>query len=158
RHSQVVFTGYVGDAWVAAGRPERAREVATEALEIARDAQFRWGIGALQTVLGKSALARGALAEADACLGEALATFERLPAMSMVACVRLLLAELAHAGADATTVRAHLQTARHLFSQAAVPTLVKRTEELAKRLGTPLPAEEIVEGTTENPSWRGGGS
>jgi tetratricopeptide (TPR) repeat protein len=152
RHSQVLFTAYLGDAWVAAGRPERAREVATEALPIARDAQFRWGIGALQAVLGKSALAQGALAEAEACLDEALATFESVPAMYMMACVRLVLAELAHARADPTTVRGHLQTARDLFKQGAVPTLVRRTEEVAKRLGTPLLAEEIVEGTTENPS------
>jgi class 3 adenylate cyclase/tetratricopeptide (TPR) repeat protein len=146
RHSQVTFMVYLGEACLLAGQPEKARELATEALRLAREVGFGRGIGSAQIVLGRLALARRLLDEADAHLSEAIETFDAMQARYMVARVRLDLAELAEARGNVTAVTTHLRTAREFFKLAGAAKLVGRTEQLAERLGAPLPAEAVVEG------------
>lgn len=97
-------------------------------------------------MLGRLALARRLLDEADAHLSEAIETFDAMQARYMVARVRLDLAELAEARGNVTAVTTHLRTAREFFKLAGAAKLVGRTEQLAERLGAPLPAEAVVEG------------
>jgi hypothetical protein len=42
-------------------------------------------------------------------------------------------------------VTTHLRHAREFFKLVGAPKLVRRTEQLAERLGAPLPAEAVVE-------------
>lgn len=127
------FTTFLGQAYLLDGHLEKARELALQGLTITRESKFWWGVGDAQRVLGRIAMATGAVSEAAMYLQEALQTFGAIPARFEVGRTHLALAELAHAQGNREALGAHLDEARALFRALQVPKYIARTESLAEQ-------------------------
>src|SRR5262249_29220482 len=117
---------------------------------------FPYAVGCAQRALGRAAHQRGNLAEADARLREALATFCGYDGRFDVARTRLDLAALAHAQGDRETAIGHLREARMLFGVLRVPTYVERAEAIARTYGASLAGGETagaVRGNMDPNDW-----
>jgi hypothetical protein len=86
-------------------------------------------------VLGRVALAKGALGEAERHLTEALRTFDAIRARFEAGRSFLFLADLAGVRGDREAATAHLRAAHALFTVLRCPRLVERVEALARELG-----------------------
>jgi tetratricopeptide (TPR) repeat protein len=145
RRLEARFLTFLGEAELAAGRPDRARELVTRSLVIARDVRYPYGFGWAALALGRIHLASGALADAAASFEEALHTFEPMGARFMIGRTQLAVAELAARREDReATVRA-LTEAHRIFTALGVRRHRERAEELARRVGAGLPSP-CVEG------------
>ena len=144
RHAEGLFTAYLSDALYLSGDLARARRVAAEWLGRQTSARFLYGVGLVRRLLGRVAVAEGALTDAAALLAQARDVFVSIDAPHEVGRTELALAELARAQKDAEACRAHASHARALFRQLRVPRYVERTERLAAGWGVSLPAEDSV--------------
>ena len=142
RHAEGLFTAYLSDALYLSGDLARARRVASEWLGRQTSARFLYGVGLVRRLLGRVAVAEGALTDAAALLAQARDVFVSIDAPHEVGRTELALAELARAQKDAEACRAHAAHARALFRQLGVPRYVERTEHLAAGWGAALPAED----------------
>ncbi len=114
---------------------EKAQALATQGLELAREAKYRYVIGWAQRALGRISLAREAFSEATIQLNDALETFASAGARYDLGRTHLDLATLAHAQGNRGAVTTHLNEARRLFEALRVLKYVARTEQLAGKFG-----------------------
>ena len=129
------LTAGLSEAYRLAGRPEEARDLAIQTVSMARESQYRHGIGCGQRTLGLVALGHGALAEAVALLGEALDAFSAIEAQYDVGLTQLDFARLAGAQGDREAATLRLREASRLFRALQLPRLVDQTDRVAADLG-----------------------
>ena len=141
-HAQGLFTAYLSDALYLMGDLARAKSVAAEWLGLESSGRFHYGVGLVRRLLGRVAVAEGALTEAEGLLRQARDVFVSIEASHEVGRTELALAELAHAQENPEACRAHAVQARALFRRLGAPRYVERTERLAAGWGVPLPAED----------------
>ena len=132
----------LAEAYLSTQDLEQAQALALQGLEISRAIKNAWGLGIAQHTLGRIALARGALAEAETHLTATLQIFTAMQAGFQAGRTRLDLATLAHAQGDQETVVTHLKAAQALFRTLRVPKYVERTAHLARALGVSLPTRQ----------------
>jgi DNA-binding SARP family transcriptional activator len=94
RHTAGRSAATLGEALLLAGRPDVARDRALEGLAVCREMNYACGTAIAERVLGRIALANGALADARGYLEGALARFTSVGADYEAARTRRLLAEL----------------------------------------------------------------
>jgi tetratricopeptide (TPR) repeat protein len=123
------------------GEIEKALDLANRGLAITKGAKSSYGVGWSQRALGRIALTRGALSEAETHLNEALQIFHSLQARYDLGRAHLDLAALAHAQGKLAEVAMHLGEAHRLFTSSRVPKYVERTKQLAKAFGVVLSGE-----------------
>jgi hypothetical protein len=131
---------FLGEAELAAGRPEKARELVTRGLEITREVSYPYGFGWAALALGRIDLARRALIDAAASLEDAMETFEAIGARFMVGRTQLAVAELAWRRDDRSTAVRAVTEAHRIFSTLGVSVYTERAERLAGTFGAALPA------------------
>jgi tetratricopeptide (TPR) repeat protein len=129
------FTIFLAEACRLNLEHEKALDHAREGLRIATGAKFPVGVGWAHHVLGRIALARGALSEAEIHLAEARSTFTAIHSRYELARTHLDLAALAHAQASKEALVAHISRALELFTTLKVPRYIERAEQLAKAFG-----------------------
>jgi tetratricopeptide (TPR) repeat protein len=134
------FTAVLAEACLLEGQLDRARELASEAATVTREAGFPYGAGLAGRVLGKVARASGDLVGAAAHLAEALATFARIGARAEEARTRLECAAVACARGDAATAARHLAEARATLRALQLPRLDAQAALVAAELGMPASA------------------
>jgi len=125
---------------------DKARDIATQALDIGSKAKNPYGMAYAQRVLGQVAQASGALTEAHTRLGEALETFTAIQSRFDVGCTYLALAELAHAQGNRDAATAHANNAYALFMALKIPRYVERTQQFASQCGLVLSNADILHG------------
>jgi class 3 adenylate cyclase/tetratricopeptide (TPR) repeat protein len=135
------FDGWLSEALRASGQTEKARDVALESLEIARDINSLYASGWARRVLGRIAQAQGAISEAEAQLEEALDDFVRVHSRFEAGRTHLDLVELAHTQGKQEAATRHLAEAHSLFTALRLPKHIERTQQLARECGVPLPEE-----------------
>jgi ATP/maltotriose-dependent transcriptional regulator MalT len=131
---------HLSRAYLLRGDCEQALDLARQGLALARAAQFPTGISTALRTLGRVALARGALAEAETHFQEALKIRTTTRNRFMAGAYSLDLARLAHAQGNPEAVTTHLYEALTLFSTLHLPRWVEHTTQLASGLGVSLPA------------------
>jgi tetratricopeptide (TPR) repeat protein len=131
-------TTWLGEAYYLRGQLVRARDLALQGLAMARDVDFRLGVGWAQRALGRMALANGALTEAKQPLQDALQTFTATQARAEIARTTLDMAALAHAQGLQEKAVTHLHDASTLFRDLRLPRYVQRTRDLATAFGISL--------------------
>ncbi|HLC42854.1 MAG TPA: hypothetical protein VJO34_14675 [Methylomirabilota bacterium] len=129
------FTTFLAEAHRINRELEQARDLAQEGLRIATDAKFPVGVGWARQVLGRTALANGALSEAETQLGGALSTFTAIHSRYELARTHLDLAQLARAQERKDAVASHIRRALDLFAALKVPKHIERAKQLAKAFG-----------------------
>jgi DNA-binding NtrC family response regulator/tetratricopeptide (TPR) repeat protein len=137
------FTTFLGEAYLAQGRVDVARELVSEGIRLSSGATYPVGLGWAQHAMGRIGLASGDLAAAETHLTDALETFTRIYARFLVAWTRLSLAGLAHALNDPTGVSRQLRDAYSAFRILRVSHYVAETERLARELAVSLEDETI---------------
>jgi tetratricopeptide (TPR) repeat protein len=140
RRLEARFLTFLGEAELAAGRPEKARELVTRGLEITREVSYPYGFGWAALALGRIDLARRALIDAAASLKDAMETFEAIGARFMVGRTQLAVAELAWRRDDRSTAVRAVTEAHRIFSTLGVSVYTERAERLAGTFGAALPA------------------
>jgi tetratricopeptide (TPR) repeat protein len=134
-HLEAWMTAWLGEAHLAAGRFERARSLAAQALAQAREVGFPIAEGLARRLEGRLAAAAGAYDEAASELHAALQMFTRLGARYEVARTHLDLATVTRALGHVEDAASHLTEARALFATLEVPRWVARADERARELG-----------------------
>lgn len=129
------FTIFLAETHRITGEFEQAHDLAQQGLRIATDAKFPVGVGWARQVLGRIALAKGALSEAETQLSESLLIFTSIHSRYELARTHLDLAALAHAQGSKEAVVTHINHALDLFTTLKVPKYIERTEQLAKAFG-----------------------
>jgi tetratricopeptide (TPR) repeat protein len=124
-------------AYVLGGQLDKAREVASHALDISVDVTYLLGIGWSHQVLGLAARTQGALAEATGHLGDALQAFISVHSRFEMGRTHFFLASIAYAQGRNESAGIHLKEARSLFTALRVPKYVERTDQLAREFGFP---------------------
>ena len=119
--------GQLAEAHRQAGDAKRARGLALEVIDLSRTLGTLAGKAWAERTLGRIALERGAVAEADARLAIALDVFSRIPVPFEAARTRLDLAGVAHHRGDDATATAHLARAAEAFVRLGLPTWCVRT-------------------------------
>jgi predicted ATPase/class 3 adenylate cyclase len=151
RQCQGLFMIWLGEAWLLKGDTDKASTLASQGIEIVRNAKYRYGVGWAQRLLSRIAYSRGNLIEAMIHLQEALATFSSIQSRYDLTRTHLDLALLAHTQDNQDTTTTHLSTAYAWFKKLQVPKWVERTEQLAREYGVTLTEVELKE-LTEEPS------
>ena len=139
RHFQSLVTAYLSEALFLMGDLTRARQVASEGLELAKEGRFHYASALTQRVLARLAQAEGAPDEALRLMTEARTLFVSGGMEHEVGRTELALAELARARGDRAALEAHLGQALAIFTRLGVPRYVERTRRLATEAGAPLP-------------------
>jgi tetratricopeptide (TPR) repeat protein len=136
RYSRLVawFKGWLSEAYLHAGDLDRALDAADHGMRLARELRYPWGMALARRALGRIALARGALSEAEGHLSEALRGLEAMAARFDGACVMLSLAELAARRRDTAEKERLLVECRSRFTELQTPRYVERTDALARSL------------------------
>src|SRR5262249_4832704 len=80
RHLEAYLTPFLAECYLLAGDAERARDVARKALDLSTAVDYIVGVGYAERALGRVGHARGQLAEAEAHLQRARATFASIEA------------------------------------------------------------------------------
>jgi tetratricopeptide (TPR) repeat protein len=132
-----LFTIFLAEADRLLGRTDRASDRARHGLDVATRSEAGLAIGWAQRILGRIAMARGALDAAGTHLKESRRVFESIEARHEVARTRLDLAAVAHATGQAGQAREHLEQALAWFAEHDLPTHVDRARALAAGLGLP---------------------
>ena len=138
RQPQAWFAAFLAEAHRRAHRLETALDVASKGLEVARATGSTLGVGWTERTLGHIARARGALADADDHLAEALRAFETVEAAYEIARTRLDQAALAQARGDRAAAAGHLAEARRRFQALDVPRWLEQVEARARDWGQSL--------------------
>jgi class 3 adenylate cyclase/tetratricopeptide (TPR) repeat protein len=128
------FGAFLAEAYLLTGRTAQGRQLATEALAIARETRFGYGAGLAQRAMGRIERQAGTAGEAAKWLEEALATFAGLEARFEVGRTHLDLGALALARGDAEGAERHQEIARAIFVELRVPRYLERAEELAAQI------------------------
>jgi tetratricopeptide (TPR) repeat protein len=135
RQTLARFLAALSEARLAAGQPEAAEPPALEALRLAQEVTFGYGLGLAQRALGQIAAARGDAARARVWLDEAVQTFDAMMARVEVARARLALAEVAHLDGDAAEADRLLRAARADFAAVGAPRWEARVRQRAAAWG-----------------------
>jgi tetratricopeptide (TPR) repeat protein len=133
------FSAFLAEAYLLAGRPDDAQELAREALTTTEGVGFRYGSGMAQRALGRIARAAGDREGAETWLGQALESFRSIQAPFEVGRTRLELALLA--GAGSAEAGRQLGEARRIFVELRLPRYVGKTDSLAGELAVASGAE-----------------
>ena len=133
-----MLTGCLAEAHRLTGHLDRARALGVRGLEIARRAQYWFGVGLVQRTQARIALAAGDPRRARELFDEALATYASIGAQFEMARTRLELASLAAATTGAQEATAHLGEAHRVFTMLGTPRYAERAARLARELGTGL--------------------
>jgi tetratricopeptide (TPR) repeat protein len=128
------LAGILGEAYLATGQPQKARERAGYGAATGAET-FRLALGWAQRALGSVAQAAGASSEAESQYTAALATFAAMNARLETARTMLALAELACGRDDFTTAAKRLTEAVLLFRALNVPFWEQRATQLAATHG-----------------------
>lgn len=135
RQAQGWFMAYLSEAYLLKGQIEKAQELATQSLEIGREASYGWVVGCAEWDLGRIALARSNFSEAELHFKEALKNFSAMQMQFEVGRTYLALVELNHAQENKEVARQYLIEAYNLFKALRVPKYVEQVEQLAQRVG-----------------------
>jgi tetratricopeptide (TPR) repeat protein len=133
-----LFTIFLSEARFVRGDLGKARDLALQGLEIAREVKFWFGIGWIERILGRIAQASSASAEAETHLTAALQGFASIQARFELGRTHLTLADLAHDQGQPEATATHLTKAYALFTALQVPRYVERTVQLASAYGVIL--------------------
>jgi tetratricopeptide (TPR) repeat protein len=106
------FGACLAEAWSLGGEPARARTLAQQALDLAREIELPWVAGVALRALGRAALGFRDVATAESAFREALTAFGAIPSGVWIARTRIDLGELALARGDPKSAVAHLGEAR----------------------------------------------
>jgi tetratricopeptide (TPR) repeat protein len=126
------FAAWLAEAQLAVGRAAQARDVAGLALALAREQKQGYGAGIAERVLGRCALAHGALDEAAARLDGARATFGAIEARFEVGRTLMASADVARARGDDDGATTALKEARQNFEELDVRRYVERVAALTR--------------------------
>lgn len=140
RPGQVSATVHLSEAYLLQGDLDRARELATRGLTIARETSYQNGEALILRALGRIAQADGDMRLAERYFVTALRIFTLTRAFHQVGHVHVFLARLAHAQGQRDTIATHLKAAQALFKQLRLSYYVRQTVELADALGVELAA------------------
>jgi tetratricopeptide (TPR) repeat protein len=135
RRLEGLYTTLLGEAHLLRGDLDTAHELALQGLAIAHETPYGLGTAWAQRALGRIALAAGSLAEAEAQLNQALATFAAMQARFEVGRTHLARAVLAQRLGHREAITLHLTEAHHLFMALRVPVYVQRSAQYARTLG-----------------------
>jgi len=141
RHVHGWWGTWLSEALLQSGHIDEARALALECLEITREANFPYGLGWAQRILGRIAQAAGDLPDAQIQLTEAASTFAAIGSRGELGRTHLALASLAAARANQDAAAAHLREAAELFQPSEwlkAPKLLEQVEQLARELEVPL--------------------
>ena len=134
RQFQGWFTVFLSECYLLTGETETAHALATQALQLAREAKYKYVVGWAQRALGRVSRARGDVSEAAAQLSGALETFTSTHAQYDAARTHLDLAALARAQGNNEGALSHINRARDLFSALKMPRYIERTERLVQEV------------------------
>jgi len=134
------FSIYLGEAYLAAGRPAEAEERAREGVVVTEEAGFLFGAALGVRALGRIALSTGDLEEARERLNEGRDRFHRLEAEFEHARTLLDLARLAQARQQPDRAFRYLDEARERFTDLEAAHHVAAADRLARDLRAPTPA------------------
>ena len=139
------FATFLAGAYLRAGRPAEARELAERALAVTSEVRFWYGVGLAQRTLGRIEQAEGGLDTAEVRLVEALKTFLSLQAPFEVGRTRLELARAAQARGETEEAVQQLAEAYRTFMELRAPHYVERARRLGVELdlGVPAPSAGI---------------
>jgi tetratricopeptide (TPR) repeat protein len=132
------FRALLGEACLLGGRLDRARELASQALDGSTAVGFSLGIGWSHQVMGRVVQAEGALEGAERHLTEALRTFTAIGARFETGRTHFFLAALAATRGDRDGCTADLREAHGMFTVLRCPRHVERVQTLARDLGMSL--------------------
>jgi adenylate cyclase len=124
----------MAEAYLRLGQPQRAREMAEEAVALARRYHTRMAECVAQLILARVLLGTEGVQAASAIastLGQALALIEEIGATSTEPFIRVELAELARLRGDEAGRRRELEEAQRLFTAIGAPL---RAEQVAREL------------------------
>jgi tetratricopeptide (TPR) repeat protein len=138
RQAQAWFSVFLAEAHRRAHRLETALELASQGLELARLSGTVLGVGWAERILGHIAQARGALADAEEHLEEALRTFTATEASFELARTRLDLAAVTWARGRREAAAMLLAEAHRQFRALDLPRWVERAESHAGDWGIAL--------------------
>jgi len=112
-----LWMAWLGEAHLLAGRPAEAQDVATRALEVAREQHARGAEAVVRHLLGEIASSAGPPdgAGASAHYGSALTLAEEIGMQPLVAHCHAGLARLCHKTGDPSAAEAHLAMAAALY-------------------------------------------
>ena len=130
--TQGLFLALLGEAHRMAGQLDRAVDFAEQGVRICKDARYQYGLSWALRALGRIAIARGALSEAEINLLQALDTFRSIEARAEAARTHVTLAELARVRSDPDGIDRHLTEALRLCTALAIPRYTERIEALAR--------------------------
>ncbi len=135
RQFQGWFMIFLAEARRLNGQIEEGLELAIKGLEISSKAKFSAGVGWAHHALGRLALAKGVLLDAESHLNQARETFTFVQSRYELGRTHLDLAALARAQGNREAVATHLRAAHQLFTVLKVPRYIEKTEQLAKEFG-----------------------
>jgi len=130
RPPRALVCAWLSEALLARGQRERALELADEGLALSEELGFALGGGLARRALGRIALAKGALVEAEGHLHGALEVFRSIPATLEEARTLRDLAEVADASGRSDAAATHLAAARRGFSDLKIPSYAAGTAKL----------------------------
>jgi DNA-binding SARP family transcriptional activator len=125
------ISAWLAEAWLLRGDVDRARAVATRALEQTTATGHRYGRGEAARALGRLEAATGDPAAAEARLAEALAAFAGMEADFEAARTHVALAEVRRKRGDGAGAAAALAEARVLFDRLGLAREVDAVDRLA---------------------------
>jgi tetratricopeptide (TPR) repeat protein len=132
------FRTMLAEAYLSLGEVDKSHAVVTAALQASTTADFLIGTGLAQYVLGRIALGRGALADAQRDLEAALSAFACVGAQFEQARTHLELAIVAQKQAHGDAASRNLDAARSLFVALRLFQHAERAEHLHESLGPTL--------------------
>lgn len=126
------FLALLAEAHLRVGNPDRAIEAAEQGIRICNVVRYQYGLAWAKRALGRIATTRGALAEAEENLREALDSFTLIEARSEAARTHIALAELARMSRDRDGVVRHLTEGRRLCAALTITHVVERIDTMAR--------------------------
>jgi transcriptional regulator with AAA-type ATPase domain/tetratricopeptide (TPR) repeat protein len=127
-------SAWLADALIVMGQIERARDLATHALDFVGSGGSPYLGGLAQRALGRAAMANGVLGEAESRLTQATDRFAVAGARGEVARTQLDLAVVARQRGDPAGAHRHLAGARDHFEALGIPHHAARAAALAQEL------------------------
>ena len=128
-------TAWLGEACLVAGRPERARSLAEQALAQGGNAGFPLAMGLAPRLRGRLAARAGAHDEGADYLHEAVRLFAACGARYEAALTQLDLAPVAHRQGQTGTAAQSLTDARSSFEAMQIPRYASQAADVARELG-----------------------
>jgi DNA-binding NtrC family response regulator/tetratricopeptide (TPR) repeat protein len=130
--TQGLFLALLGEAHRMTGQLDRAIDFAQQGVRICKDVRYQYGLSWALRALGRIAITRGALSEAESNLLLALDTFNSIEASAEAVRTHVTLAELARVRSDSDGINRHLTEALRLCTALSIPRYTERIEALAR--------------------------